>query len=218
MPYNAKQRREMAKLGQALPDGSYPIKTRKDLENAISLVGLGNAPDKVIKDHIIKRARAIDALSMIPPKWMGSEDMKQSDDLEHFGVRGMHWGIRKDRSTGRAKKPRPVSADHRQATKVRSKIKTSGLSSVSNKDLKFLNERTQAEKKFSELSRQTSTIARGHESAKTLLAVGGTAAGLFALANSPMVKAGAKFISNFMKKSAAVAPTVVKNTVAVVGG
>lgn len=217
MPYNAKQRREMAKLGQALPDGSYPIKTRKDLENAISLVGLGNAPDKVIKEHIIKRAKAIDALSMIPPKWMGSEDMKQSDVVEHFGVKGMHWGIRKDRATGRAKKPRPVSADHRQAAKVRQKIKKTGLSSVSNKDLKFLNERTQAEKRFSELARQTSTISRGHEAAKTFLAIGGTAAGLFALANSPMAKAGTKFISDFMKKSAAAAPTVVK-TVAAVGG
>lgn len=216
MPYNAKQRREMAKLGQALPDGSYPIKTRKDLENAISLVGLGNAPDKVIKDHIIKRARAIDALSMIPPKWMGSGDMKQGDDLEHFGIKGMHWGVRKDRSTGRAKKPRPVSADHRQAAKTHAKIKKSGLSSVSNKDLKFLNERTQAEKKFSELSRQTSTITRGHETAKTILAIGGTAAGFFALANSPMVKSGVKFISEFMAKSAAAAPAVVKSTALVI--
>src|SRR6187431_1395712 len=94
MSYNTQQRREMAKLGQALPDGSYPIKTRGDLRDAIRLVGLGNAPDKVIKDHIIKRAKAIGAAGMIPLKWLHS-DLKQSDVLEHFGIKGMHWGVRK---------------------------------------------------------------------------------------------------------------------------
>lgn len=221
MSYNAQQRREMAKLGQALPDGSYPIKTRGDLRDAIRLVGLGNAPDKVIKDHIIKRAKAINALGMIPLKWMDSGQMKQGDTFEHFGIKGMHWGVRKDFSTGAAKKTKPAAADHRQAEKVRTKIKRAGLSSVSNKDLKFLNERTQAEKKYSELVKQTSQITRGHDTAKLVLALGTTAGGFFALANSPMAKAGASFVKQFMEKTVAnaakVAPVVTK-TVAVVGG
>lgn len=221
MSYNTQQRREMAKLGQALPDGSYPIKTRGDLKDAIRLVGLGNAPDKVIKDHIIKRARAINALGMIPLKWMEPDQMKQSDDLEHFGIKGMHWGVRKDRSTGSAKKAKPVAADHRQAEKVRSKIKKAGLPAVSNKDLKFLNERTQAEQRYSQLVKQTGRISKGHDTAKLILALGTTAGGFFALANSPMAKAGANFLKQFMAKSASsaakVAPVVTK-TVAVVGG
>jgi hypothetical protein len=65
-------RAEMAKNGQAMPDGSYPIADKGDLQDAISRVGSGNAPQSEIKAHIMKRARALGATDMLPPSWTGS--------------------------------------------------------------------------------------------------------------------------------------------------
>jgi hypothetical protein len=99
--YTVDQRKAMAKVGMALPDGSYPIKTRQDLKNAIHLVGQGNAPTSTVKAFCIKRAKALHALDMIPPSWLDSGAMKQSgiflpEGLAHHGVKGMKWGVRKD--------------------------------------------------------------------------------------------------------------------------
>jgi hypothetical protein len=59
----------MAEEGTALPDGSYPIATREDLSNAIQ--AYGRAKDKsAAKRHIIKRAKALGAESMIPANWV----------------------------------------------------------------------------------------------------------------------------------------------------
>ena len=49
--YSDKEREEMADKGEALPDGSFPIKTKADLENAIK--AYGRAKDKdAAKAHI----------------------------------------------------------------------------------------------------------------------------------------------------------------------
>ena len=68
------QREEMASAGQALPDGSYPIKTVKDLKNAIQAYGRAKDKGKV-KDHIIARAKAMGKESMIPEAWMTDKGM-----------------------------------------------------------------------------------------------------------------------------------------------
>lgn len=72
--FSPDKRRELAKEGMALPDGSFPIVTVGDLENAI--MAFGRAKNKSsAKKHIIKRARALKRTDMIPEAW-GKKDAK----------------------------------------------------------------------------------------------------------------------------------------------
>jgi hypothetical protein len=62
------ERKKLADEGAALPDGSYPIKTVGDLENAIQAFGRAKDPAKV-KAHIIARAKALGATTKLPDSW-----------------------------------------------------------------------------------------------------------------------------------------------------
>lgn len=66
--YTEDQRMEMADEGNALPDGSYPIANVEDLKNAIQAYGRAKDKGKA-KQHIMKRARQLDAMDMIPESW-----------------------------------------------------------------------------------------------------------------------------------------------------
>lgn len=72
--FDTKQRRQAAESGIAMPDGSFPIANRKDLENAIRSVGRASDYDKA-KRHIISRARALNAISMLPEDWGVKKDV-----------------------------------------------------------------------------------------------------------------------------------------------
>ena len=72
--YNTRQRREMAARGQAMPDGSFPIANRADLQNAIQSVGRA-ANYEAAKRHIMRRARALNAMDMLPEEWTGAKKM-----------------------------------------------------------------------------------------------------------------------------------------------
>lgn len=66
--FNAKQRKGAAKSGDALPDGSFPIKNAADLKNAIRAVGRAKNP-AAAKAHIKKRAAALGKSALIPDDW-----------------------------------------------------------------------------------------------------------------------------------------------------
>lgn len=72
----AKERERLAARGAAMPDGSYPIATVADLKNAIQAFGRAKNPAKV-KQHIIRRARALGAIDQLPEGW----NVKKADDL-----------------------------------------------------------------------------------------------------------------------------------------
>ena len=78
------ERADAADAGQALPDGSYPIKTVKDLKNAIQSYGRAKDPAKV-KAHIIARAKALGKESMIPENWSKAieADTAKAEEMEH---------------------------------------------------------------------------------------------------------------------------------------
>jgi hypothetical protein len=66
--FTADDRKKLADKGQAMPDGSFPIRNKSDLSNAIS--AYGRAKDKAAaKSHIIKRAKALGAAGSLPDDW-----------------------------------------------------------------------------------------------------------------------------------------------------
>ncbi len=66
--YSPEKRQELADKGFSLPDGSYPIVNRGDLQNAI--LAYGRNPTARVRAHIKKRAAALGADDMIPEDWM----------------------------------------------------------------------------------------------------------------------------------------------------
>lgn len=85
--YSEDERDTMAKKGNALPDGSFPIADEEDLKNAVQ--AYGRAKDKeAAKAHIIKRALDLGKEELIPfswaPKKMRDEYQggKKSDEAE----------------------------------------------------------------------------------------------------------------------------------------
>lgn len=62
------ERRKLADKGQALPDGSFPIRDRADLKDAIQSYGRAN--DKAVAKRWIKRrARELGSLEDLPEDW-----------------------------------------------------------------------------------------------------------------------------------------------------
>lgn len=53
--FTTAQRKELAKKGYAMKDGSYPIENCQDAANAIHRIGTGKASPAAIKQHIGKR-------------------------------------------------------------------------------------------------------------------------------------------------------------------
>ena len=82
--YNADQLKAMLAKGQAMKnasgDPSYPIADEEDLHNAIHAVGRGGGSHDAIRQHIIKRAKALGLSSAIPDNWNASGDNSGSDD------------------------------------------------------------------------------------------------------------------------------------------
>ena len=75
--YTEESREQMAKAGNALPDGSFPIKDESDLRNAIQ--AYGRAKDKdAAKAHIMKRALDLGLEELIPMNWVPESDKNKA--------------------------------------------------------------------------------------------------------------------------------------------
>jgi hypothetical protein len=146
------QRKMFAKMGIAMPDGSYYVRDGADLQNAIDSVGRGeNAGDSgaAIRKHIMARAAKLKLSSKIPATWNPDGSLKHDDlDTEiaeffaHFGVKGMHWGVRRPRGETSAS---PESIDAARARKTQDTINKHGISAVSSADLQHLVSRQKLE-------------------------------------------------------------------------
>ena len=73
--FDEEKRKKDAKSGAAMADGSYPIETVSDLENAVQAYGRAKDPEAV-KAHIISRAKSLGAESKLPVGWDGSTKEK----------------------------------------------------------------------------------------------------------------------------------------------
>jgi hypothetical protein len=71
--FSAHERERGAKQGVAIQGGSYPIRSVKDVENALrDYYRSGKKPD--VKTHIIARAKAIGAEGALPDDWTEAAD------------------------------------------------------------------------------------------------------------------------------------------------
>lgn len=87
--YNTDDRKEMASNGEAMSDGSYPIKDAEDLHNAIHAVGRGrNNSHSAIRRHIISRAKSLGLSDEIPDTWKDGGKLAKSiyDAFEKAGL------------------------------------------------------------------------------------------------------------------------------------
>src|SRR5438270_13713339 len=91
--YSAEERKQLAKDGKALPDGSFPIVDVTDLAHAVRSFGRSGDETEARK-HIIKRAHELGHSDLIPHEWasdgdtyhnhaaaMANESVKESIDL-----------------------------------------------------------------------------------------------------------------------------------------
>jgi len=88
----------------------------------------------------------------------------KTGELEHFGVKGMRWGVRR-------KNVRP-SGDAATADKLKSKLKSGGTKALTNKELKKLVERMNLEKQYKNLAPTPATKKAGKFVADMLLQAG----------------------------------------------
>lgn len=107
-------------------------------------------------------------------------DISMEDFLKHYGVKGMKWGVRRDQDAAAARKR---SEDH-----IRSRqLKRKPIHSLSNAELKFLNERLNLEQNASRLN--PNKVKKGRDTAKEIVATVGVATSVLALTNTPLGKA-----------------------------
>jgi hypothetical protein len=72
-----------------LTGNSFPIRNHGELTSAIKLRSQGNAPNKVVDDHIKKRARALGKTHVLPEDLRdgGSDDAQENSQGKRTGTK-----------------------------------------------------------------------------------------------------------------------------------
>ena len=125
------------------------------------------------------------------------------DFIEHYGKKGMKWGVRKARSQVK------VSSDYKKTAHLRNKKPQE----LSNKQLQQLNARINLERTHAK-NIPPGTVKKhvmtGKATVATILSVAGTAAAIYKLQENPAIKAlvssGAKKTAKFAASKAAKVP------------
>lgn len=112
---------------------------------------------------------------------------KTLEFLEHYGVKGMRWGVRNE------KKNRAPSGDFKKTIGLRGRP----VHQLSNRQLKVVNERLNLEQNYLRMNR--SKTDAGHAAVKKYLGMATTAASIYTLMKSPpgqaFIKAGKSFVN-----------------------
>lgn len=78
--FSSKERNKLSKKGEAMPDGSYPIRNVSDLKNAIKAFGRAKDPDKT-KAWIKKRAKELGKESLLPDDWKDELEIEKAETI-----------------------------------------------------------------------------------------------------------------------------------------
>lgn len=117
--------------------------------------------------------------------------------LSHYGVLGMKWGVRRTAAQlKRARQERKNKRDSKLSADEKRKraLKKKKPSEMSNEEVKFLTERLNLEKRYSELRK--APVRSAIDNAKM-------AQEIFNVANSPVTKAGKEAIKKAWKNRSA---------------
>jgi hypothetical protein len=100
--------------------------------------------------------------------------MELDEILEHHGIKGMKWGVRRSRSlsTSRSKTSKPVhepASDAARAKELHTRARTAGTHTLSNQELQHLTQRMNLEQQYSRLSGSSSRKAAGARFAKEIV-------------------------------------------------
>lgn len=130
------------------------------------------------------------------------------DYLAHYGVPGMKWGVRRQHASSGSKKSRrqkrraTYSKDYLESEPLRKK----NYKQLSNAELTKLNKRMNLEQNYKRLNPKG--IDKGIAVSKKIIAVGATAAGIYALSKNPWVGVGKNILTT--ANAARVAKTAAK--------
>lgn len=103
--------------------------------------------------------------------------------LEHFGVKGMQWGVRRRvGSDGRVKGPREAA----ESKKTR-ELRKRNVRTLTNKQIETVNKRRNLETKFSQLN--PTKMDKGKQVVKGIMGTAGTGIAAYNMVNSPAGKA-----------------------------
>ncbi len=106
------------------------------------------------------------------------------NELKHYGIPGMKWGVRNDK-----RKTSSGSKDYQKTQKLLRK----GAKNLSTEELKAVVSRLNLERQVNSAS--PTTIAKGKNLVKGVLAAAGTASAIYGITQTPLAKAIGSAIS-----------------------
>lgn len=77
--FSHSERKDLAKKGEAMPNGKYPIRNSQDLKDAIKLSGASDMPKEKVQAWIKKRAKELGLEGELPEDWKSEEVEKTMD-------------------------------------------------------------------------------------------------------------------------------------------
>lgn len=108
-----------------------------------------------------------------------------SNILEHYGIKGQRWGVRRPRGSDGLV---GTSEDAKKASEVAAKVKRGGTKAASNEELRSLVNRINLERDYARATAEKTTVEKGQDRVARILSVGATANNVLAFSTSPAGK------------------------------
>jgi len=174
--YNGKSIKQMT--DQELSEYLDRLRNESELVNVIQNIQRYNKPSD---SRVSSESTPYPGLDLNAPV----EDLyhKEIDrTLEHFGIPGMRWGVRRSQGSSGGKTPKG-SADYLQSRALKKK----GMKNLSTAELRTLNDRIQQERNYKNLN--PNIVQKGSKAAGAVLAGMAAVTTVYKFAHSPAGKA-----------------------------